>query len=81
MPGGELGARRRGRDAPVVGRMPCRRTDLGEEPFHLRLVREQLAVEVPRVPIEQDAADVEHHRLDRRAAQPQCENAHEIMLD
>src|ERR1035437_2917352 len=49
-----------------MGRMPRRRTDLGEEPFHLRLVRDQLAVEVPGVPIEQDAAHVEHHRLDRR---------------
>ena len=50
-----------------MGRMPCRRTDLGEEPFHLCLVRHQLAVEVPRVPIEQDATHVEHHRLDPRA--------------
>ena len=49
-----------------MGRMPRRRTDLGEEPFHLRLVRDQLAVEVPGVPIEQDAAHVKHHRLDRR---------------
>jgi hypothetical protein len=47
----------------VVGRMPRRRTDLGEEPLHLRLVREQLAVEVPRIPIEQDAAHVEHDCL------------------
>jgi hypothetical protein len=43
--------------------MPCRRTDLGKKPFHLRLVREQLAVEVPRVPIEQDATHIENHRL------------------
>jgi DeoR/GlpR family transcriptional regulator of sugar metabolism len=43
--------------------MPCRRTDLGKKPFHLRLVREELAVEVPRVPIEQDATHIENHRL------------------
>src|ERR1039457_4046373 len=49
-----------------MGRMPRRRTYLGEEPFHLRLVRDQLAVEVPGVPIEQDATHVEHHRLDLR---------------
>jgi hypothetical protein len=34
--------------------------------FHLRLVREQLAVQVPRVPIEEDATHIEDHRLDRR---------------
>ena len=81
MPGGELGARCSGRDAPVMGRMPRRRTDLGEEPFHLRLVRDQLAVEVPGVPIEQDAAHVEHHRLDRRVLSTLCENAHRLMLE
>jgi DeoR/GlpR family transcriptional regulator of sugar metabolism len=66
MKGSELGARCRGRNAAVMGRMPGRRTDLGEEPFHLRFVDEQLAVEVPGVPIEQNTAQVEDHCLDRR---------------
>jgi hypothetical protein len=33
--------------------------------LHFGLVREQLAVEVTGVPIEQDATDVEDHRLNR----------------
>jgi hypothetical protein len=46
--------------------VPCRRTDLGQKQFHLCLVREQLAVEVPRVPVEKDATHIEDHRRDRR---------------
>src|SRR5664280_1871274 len=65
--GGQLGTRRRGGDASVVRCVPCRRTHLAEEALHLRLVREQPAIEVPGVPIEQDATDVEDHGLDRSA--------------
>jgi DeoR/GlpR family transcriptional regulator of sugar metabolism len=35
-----------------------------QKQFHLLLVREQLAVEVPRVPVEKDATHIEDHRLD-----------------
>ncbi len=56
----QFGTRRLGRYAPIVGVVPGGRADLGEEPLHLRLVVEQAAVEVPGVPVQQDAAQVEH---------------------
>jgi DeoR/GlpR family transcriptional regulator of sugar metabolism len=46
--------------------MPGGRTDLGQKELHLRFVCEQPAVEVPRVPVEKDAANIEDHRFDRR---------------
>ena len=42
--------------------MPLDRAHVGQEALHLRLVVEQLAVQVARVPVEQDAAEVEHDR-------------------
>ena len=50
-----------------MGRMPCRRTDVGKKRFHLRFVREQLVVEVPRVPVDKYAAQIEDHRSNRRS--------------
>ena len=46
--------------------VPLQRAHLFEEAIHRLFVVEQLAVEVAGVPVEQDAADVEDHRLDVR---------------
>ena len=51
--------------APVLLGVPLRGADGGQELLHRGLVGQQLAVEVARVPVDQDPAQVEHHRLDR----------------
>ena len=50
-----------------MGRMPCRRADVGEKRLHLGFVREQLAVEVSWVPVDEDAAQIEDDRSNGRA--------------
>ena len=53
--------RRLGEAAPgVLALVPFRRADRSEEVLHRRLVAvEQLAIEVSRVPVDQDAAEIE----------------------
>ena len=46
--------------APVLLQIPVRRADIAEEPLHLLLVVEDAAVEMARVPAQQDIADIEH---------------------
>ncbi len=45
--------------APVLQAMPLRRGHRGEETLHFLRIRDQLAVEMAGVPVEQDAAHVE----------------------
>ena len=45
--------------APVLFKIPGRRADMGEKPLDLVLGGEDLAVEYPRVPMQQDVTDVE----------------------
>jgi hypothetical protein len=55
--------------AGVLPRIPFAGAHLGQEALHRGLVAgKQLAVEVPRIPVEQDAAQVEHHDAGRRGA-------------
>jgi hypothetical protein len=49
----------------VMPLVPLHRAHLFKEAVHRFFVLEQLAVEMARVPVEQDTADVEDHRLDR----------------
>ena len=43
--------------------VPLGRRDLGEERLHPRLItREQLPVEIARVPVDQHSAEIEHDR-------------------
>jgi hypothetical protein len=44
--------------------VPLGRTDLSEETLHLDWIREDLAVEVARIPINGDSPDVEYHSVD-----------------
>ena len=46
--------------APVLLDVPFAGTDGGQEPLHPGFVVEELAIEMARVPPEQDIADVEH---------------------
>ncbi len=50
--------------ARILPRVPLRGADRREKPLHLRLVGQELPVEMARVPFDQNAADVEHNRLD-----------------
>jgi hypothetical protein len=50
----------------VVALVPLHRAHLFEEAIHRLFVVEQLAVEVAGIPVKQDTADVEDHRLDGR---------------
>lgn len=49
----------RERPAFVLFEVPRRRADVGKESLDRRVVRQELPVEVPRVPLQQDVADVE----------------------
>ena len=46
--------------------VPRGRRDLGEEPLQLVRVVDELPVEVPRVPVDQDRAEIEHDGRRRR---------------
>lgn len=48
----------------IVLRMPLERANLAQEVVELIGVGEERPVEVPRVPIEQDATEVEYHSSD-----------------
>ena len=48
--------------APVLLHVPVMGADMGEKPLHLRLVLEEAAVEIARVPAQQNVADIEHDR-------------------
>ena len=45
--------------APILLDVPGGRAHLAEKPLHAVLVRDDLAVEMPRIPVEQHFADVE----------------------
>ncbi len=50
------------RAAGIVLQMPRHGADLGEEALHRGIVTvEQLAIEMARVPVEQDSAEIEDH--------------------
>jgi hypothetical protein len=44
--------------------MPFQRTDVLEKPLHLGLVVEQVPVEMPGIPVDEDPAEVEHDGID-----------------
>jgi len=60
----QLRTGRRGWFAPVMRIVPLRGADLSKEALHLVGAGAELSIEVPRVPIEQDTAQVEHHGVD-----------------
>jgi hypothetical protein len=64
MPGGQLLDRLRPRSSRVLGAIPLGGRHGGEEILHRLLVSEEGSVEVARVPIDEDAAEVEHDRRD-----------------
>jgi hypothetical protein len=49
--------------------MPFRRHDIGAEPFEPVPVRDQLFVEIARVPVIKNAADIEDDGVDRSFGQ------------
>ena len=53
------------RDPEVIAVVPLERADLRQEVLHLRLVGEQLPVQVAGIPVQQHAADVKHDGVDR----------------
>jgi len=61
--------------AGVLSSVPLIRADRREKMLHRWLVvPEELAVEMPRIPIDQDAAEVEHHDVsDRLCHRPVAE--------
>ena len=61
----QLGARRLDVMPEVVGDVPLQRADLGEEALHVGFVVEELAVQMPWVPVDQDPAEVEDDGVDR----------------
>jgi hypothetical protein len=63
MLGGEASAGLLNVDAQVMRAMPVNGADRGEEAGHLVRVIEQLPVQVPRIPVQQDPANVEHDRV------------------
>src|SRR5262245_13261537 len=65
MEGAQLGDHLRVRPAPVATIVLGGAPHVGEEALHRRLVREQLAVQVARVPVDEDAAEVVDDGIDR----------------
>ena len=65
--GGERRDRVLVRGPEIVLGVPLRGAHLGQETFHGRFVGDHGAIEVARVPVDEDAADVEDHGPDRGA--------------
>jgi hypothetical protein len=54
----------RDRPAAILLQVPSRRADMGQKPAPLLIVRDQLAIQILRAPVEQHAAEIEYHRPD-----------------
>ena len=54
----------RDRPAAILLQVPGRRADMRQKPAPLLIVRDQLAIQILRAPVEQHAAEIEHHRPD-----------------